>query len=196
MKRIIGSIVAFFFLFGCASATLIKSNPPEAKLYLEGQLKGETPYTYADRAAAGTMRSVTLKKEGYKDFTGHIKREQLSVGALIGGIFFLIPLIWILEYPPEYTFEMVLTDLPAKPQVTPPEKPATSTPVTPSMGTEKIVIVTWTSANIRSGAGDNYSVVTTVKQGDKLVVIGESGDWFNVRLENSQQGWISNRVVK
>jgi len=196
MKRIIGSIVAFFFLFGCASATLIKSNPPGAKLYLEGQLKGETPYTYADRAAAGTMRSVTLKKEGYKDFAGHIKREQLSVGALIGGIFFLIPLIWILEYPPEYTFEMVLTDLPAKPQVTPPEKPTTSTPVTPPMGTEKIVTVTWTSANIRSDAGDNYPVVTTVKQGDKLTVIGESGEWFNVRLENGQEGWISNGVVK
>ena len=64
MKRIIGSIVAFFFLFGCASSTLIKSNPPGAKLYLEGQLTGETPYTYADRAAAGTVRTVTLKKEG------------------------------------------------------------------------------------------------------------------------------------
>jgi hypothetical protein len=196
MKKIIASSIAFFFLFGCASSTLIKSNPPGAKLYLEGQLKGETPYTYADRAAAGTMRTVNLKKEGHKDFTGHIKREQLSVGALIGGIFLLIPLIWILEYPPEYTFEMekLLTDLPTKPQVTPPEKPATSTPVAPSMGIEKTVI--WTSANIRSGAGDNYPVVTTVKQGDKLIVIGESGEWFNVRLESGQQGWISNKVVK
>jgi hypothetical protein len=199
MKRIIGSIVAFFFLFGCASSTLIKSNPPGAKLYLEGQLKGETPYTYADRAAAGAMRSVTLKKEGYKEFNGHIKREELSVGALILGILVLWPLlIWVLEYPPEYTFEMVLTDLPTKPQVTPPEKPTTSTPVTPSMGTEKTVTVTvtWTFANIRSGAGDNYPVVTTVKQGDKLTVIGESGEWFNVRLENGQQGWTSSRVVK
>src|SRR4030043_1684887 len=92
MKKIIASSIAFFFLLGCASATLIKSNPPDAKLYLDGQYKGETPYTYADRAAAGTMRTVTLKKEGYKDFTGYIKREQLSVGALIGGILILIPL--------------------------------------------------------------------------------------------------------
>lgn len=106
MKKLIALTTVFFFLFGCASATVIKSNPPGAKLYLDGQLKGETPYTYADRAAAGTMRTVTLKKEGYKDFTGHIKREQLSVGALIGGILILIPLIWVLEYPPEYTFEM------------------------------------------------------------------------------------------
>src|SRR4030043_1043558 len=83
MKKIIASSMTFFFLFGCASATLVKSNPPGAKLYLDRQLKGETPYTYADRAAAGTMKSVTLNKEGYKDFTGHIKREGLSVGALI-----------------------------------------------------------------------------------------------------------------
>jgi hypothetical protein len=52
------------------------------------------------------MRTVTLTKEGYKDFNGTIKREQLSVGALIGGIFFLIPLIWVLEYPSQYNFEM------------------------------------------------------------------------------------------
>jgi uncharacterized protein YgiM (DUF1202 family) len=62
--------------------------------------------------------------------------------------------------------------------------------------TEKIVTVTWTFANIRSDPGDNYPVVTTVKQGDKLTVIGESGEWFNVRVEGGQQGWISNRVVK
>ena len=73
---------------------------------------------------------------------------------------------------------------------------STTPPSVPASGTAKIVTVTWTFANIRSGAGDNYSVVTTVKQGDKLTGIGESGEWLNVRLENGQQGWISNRVVK
>lgn len=106
MKKLVALITALFFLFGCASATVIKSNPPGAKLYLDGQFKGETPYTHSDRAAAGTVKALTLKKEGYKDFTGHIKREELSVGALIGTILVLIPIIWILEYPPEYTFEM------------------------------------------------------------------------------------------
>ena len=106
MRKLIALAMAFFFLFGHASSTLIKSNPPGAKLYLDRQVLGETPYTYSDRAAARTMRTVTLKKEGYKDFNGTIKRGQLSVGALIGGIFLLIPLIWILEYPPQYNFEM------------------------------------------------------------------------------------------
>ena len=66
----------------------------------------------------------------------------------------------------------------------------------PSLGTTTVVTVTWTSANIRSGAGNEFPVVTTVKQGDKLTVIGESGEWFNVRLENGQEGWIKSTVVK
>jgi len=106
MKKFIALMMIFFFLFGCASATVIKSNPPGAKLYLDGQPQGETPYTYTDKAAAGTSRAVTLKKEGYTDLTGRIRREKLSVPALIAGIFLIVPLIWVLEYPPEYTFEM------------------------------------------------------------------------------------------
>jgi uncharacterized protein YgiM (DUF1202 family) len=58
------------------------------------------------------------------------------------------------------------------------------------------VTVTWTFANIRSGAGDDFSLVATVKQGDRLRVIGEDGDWFNVRLENGQEGWINNKKVR
>jgi hypothetical protein len=83
-------------------------------------------------------------------------------------------------------------------QAIPPEKPVTSTrsvAITPPSATP-IVTVTWTFASIRSGAGNDYSLVATVNQGDKLTVIGELGDWLNVRLENRKEGWISNRVVK
>jgi len=106
MKKLIGLISIFFFLFGCASTTVIKSNPPGAEVYLNGQLKGETPYTYTDRAIAGTARRVTLKKEGYKDFQKTIIRDQTYIPALIAGTFLLIPLLWSMEYPPEYTLDM------------------------------------------------------------------------------------------
>jgi hypothetical protein len=106
MKKLIASTIAIFFLFGCSSSTVIKSNPPGAKVYLDGQFKCETPCTHKDTAAVGTTRTIILKKEGYKDTTGQIKREELSVPALIGGTFFLFPFIWILGYPPEHTFEM------------------------------------------------------------------------------------------
>ena len=102
-------MTAFVFLpgcLGCASSTVIKSIPSGAKLYIDGQVKGETPYTYTDRSIAGTWRNLTLKKEGYKDLSGHIKRDELSVLALIGGIFLVVPFLWVFEYQPEYTFEM------------------------------------------------------------------------------------------
>jgi hypothetical protein len=106
MRKPIALAMAFFLLFGCASSTVIKSNPPGAKLYLEGRLLGETPYTYSDMAVSTTKREVTLKKEGYKDINSWIKREQLSLGVLIAGIFLMVPLIWVLEYPQQYSFDM------------------------------------------------------------------------------------------
>ena len=65
-----------------------------------------------------------------------------------------------------------------------------------SVKDKNIVTVTWSFVTIRSGARNDYPIVTTVSQGDKLTTIGESGEWFHVRLENGQQGWVSNRVVK
>jgi hypothetical protein len=85
---------------------------------------------------------------------------------------------------------------PATKPVASPEKTDTVPTATPSSIQAKIVTVNWTFANIRSGAGNDYSVVTSVKQGDKLTVIGQLGDWSHVRLESGQQGWVSNKVLK
>jgi uncharacterized protein YgiM (DUF1202 family) len=38
--------------------------------------------------------------------------------------------------------------------------------------------------------------LTTVKRGDRLTVIGEDGDWLNVRLENGQEGWINSKKAR
>ena len=106
MKKIFALWAAFFFLSGCTSTTLIKSNPAGARMQVDGRPIGETPYLYTDMAVAGTIRTVTLKKEGYKDYNAYIKREKFSVPNLIGGIFLIVPFAWILEYPPQYNFEM------------------------------------------------------------------------------------------
>jgi hypothetical protein len=106
MKKVLAITLVCFFLFGCASTTLIKSNPSGAKILVNGQVIGETPQFYTDKAVAGTAKTVTLKKEGYKDFDSYIKRDQFSVPNLIGGIFLIAPLIWILEYPSQYNFIM------------------------------------------------------------------------------------------
>jgi len=77
MKILIALSMVLFFLLGCASTTLIKSNPPGAKLQVDGRSLGETPHFYTDKAVAGTTKAVTLKKEGYKDFNGYIKTGKV-----------------------------------------------------------------------------------------------------------------------
>jgi hypothetical protein len=92
-------------LSGCASTTLINSDPQNAKLYLNGEYKGETPYQHSDAKIVGTTTSVKLTKEGYKDYYASFSRtEQPAVGPIIGG-FFLLPFwLWVMEYNPERTY--------------------------------------------------------------------------------------------
>jgi len=109
-------------------------------------------------------------------------------------------------WPPQrQNYELISFNLkekqpPSSPQSSPPEKPQTVTPIPSAIITPppapNIVVVTGTSANIRSGSGNEFPIVTTVKQRDKLILLGEYGEWFNVRLENGQEGWINNRFVK
>ncbi len=93
--------------------------------------------------------------------------------------------------PEEMKFQPQSVEMMQKPQAPLPEKSQIPAPVSANT-----LIVTGTFANIRSGAGNNFPIVTTVKQGDKLILLGEYGEWFNVRLENGQEGWIDNRFVK
>lgn len=78
--------------------------------------------------------------------------------------------------------------------------PVTDKRQVPGLGTSStnpdVIAVTGTSANIRAGAGSEFPTVTTVKQGDKLILLGEYGQWLNVRLENGQEGWVNSRFVK
>lgn len=84
----------------------------------------------------------------------------------------------------QYVVEKEPPPITEKPQtIDPKSKPSMSTTGFPSSSTTTI-IVTGTSANIRSGAGNEFPIFTTLKQGDKLVLLGEHGEWFNVRLDN------------
>jgi len=54
----------------------------------------------------------------------------------------------------------------------------------------------WTFVIIRSGAGNEFAAVTDVKRGDKLLILGEKGEWLNVKIESGKQGWVNRRLVK
>jgi hypothetical protein len=99
------------FLASCASTTMIISDPPGAKVYLNGEPVGATPYEMKDTKIVGSCTSVVLKKNGYSDVYAEICRdEQIDAGAIVGGIFFTIPFLWLMKYKPYHRYELVPMD--------------------------------------------------------------------------------------
>ncbi len=108
IKKSISLFTMTLFIAGCASTTVIHSRPEGAKVYLDGMYVGTTPYTHRDMKIVGATTPVELKKDGYEPFYTHLsKDEQPDVGAIIGGVFFLFPFLWTMEYQPEHTYELV-----------------------------------------------------------------------------------------
>ncbi len=106
--KIVSVILAGAVLFSsCASSTMIQSVPNGAKVYLDGEFVGETPYSHKDTKIVGSTISVKLKKEGYEPLnTSFSRNEQVDVGALIGGLFVWVPFLWIMKYKPTHTYEL------------------------------------------------------------------------------------------
>lgn len=104
----IAVIAVVIFLSGCASSTLIQSYPPGAKVYIDGQPVGKTPYLYTDTKILGSTTNIDLIKEGYEPLYASITRdEQVDVGAIIGGLICTIPFLWTMEYNPTHNYELV-----------------------------------------------------------------------------------------
>lgn len=101
-------LAASVLLASCSSRTLIQSNPNGAKVYLNGESVGTTPYTHEDTKIVGSTTTVKLEKEGYEPFnTSFSRNEQADAGAIIGGVFFLFPFLWTMKYKPERTYDLV-----------------------------------------------------------------------------------------
>lgn len=91
----------------CTSTTLIQSTPNGAKVYLNGEPVGTTPYTYRDTKITGSTTFVKLEKDGYEPVNTFFGRdEEVDVGAIVGGVFFLVPFLWTMKYKPTHTYEL------------------------------------------------------------------------------------------
>jgi hypothetical protein len=92
----------------CSSSTVLRTNPPGAKVYLDGEYAGTTPYTMSDTKIVGSTTNVRLEHPGYQSVVAAIRRnEEFSVGACIGGVFLLVPFFWIMDYKAMHTYELV-----------------------------------------------------------------------------------------
>jgi hypothetical protein len=101
------ALVTCFNLIGCASTTVIRSEPAGANLYIDGSKVGRTPYVLSDTKIVGSSTNIRIEAEGHESFQTVIRRdEELHVGALIGGLFLLVPFLWIMGYRGERTYEL------------------------------------------------------------------------------------------
>lgn len=91
----------------CSSATVLQTNPPGAKLYLNGEYVGTSPYTMSDTKMVGSTTTVRAEYPGYEPLSAAVQRnEEFSIGACIGGVFLLVPFLWIMGYKPTHTYEL------------------------------------------------------------------------------------------
>ena len=114
-QKAIAIFLAVSILFSsCASTTMIRSNPTGAKVYLNGESVGTTPYTHKDTKIVGSTTTVELKLEGYETLnTTFSRNEQVDIGAIIGGCFLLVPFLWTMKYNPNHNYELTPVNTPA-----------------------------------------------------------------------------------
>jgi hypothetical protein len=93
-------------IVACSSTTRIQATNPNAKIYVNGEYLGQGSGSHTDTRIVGARNEVRLESNGCKPQVESFSRnEELSVGALIGGIFLLVPFLWIMEYKPSRTYE-------------------------------------------------------------------------------------------
>jgi hypothetical protein len=125
-SRVLRLFMTAIFLTSCASSTIINTEPQGAQVFVDGALRGTTPFTYTDRKTIGSTTSLLIKKEGYEEFQSlMVRNEEFDPAACAGGIFLLVPFLWIQKYSPERTFELTSIEggadevVEAVPQATP-----------------------------------------------------------------------------
>ena len=105
--KIIIFLLVVLFSFSCASSTIINSIPSGAKVYVDGEYRGSTPYYYKDQKIIYSSTYLKLKKKGYDDFNISFQRnEEFAPGPCVGAVLVYFPVLWIMKYRPERTYEL------------------------------------------------------------------------------------------
>jgi N-acetylmuramoyl-L-alanine amidase len=56
---------------------------------------------------------------------------------------------------------------------------------------QNVAIVAVDVANVRSSPSIAASVIDQVKYGTELQIVGQSADWFKVKLPDGREGWVA-----
>lgn len=120
MNRFAPLFVALTVASGCASQTVIRSNPSGATVKNRyGQVLGKTPYAHEDTEVWNHRETFTIELEGHEPSQVFIKRDEVNAGRMVGFGFggFLFPplwagLFWAADYEESYGVELQPLDQP------------------------------------------------------------------------------------
>ena len=105
-KFLLCIVAVAYTLSACSSTTTIRSTDPEARIYIDGELRGLGQVSHSDTKIVGSTTTVRMEKDGCMPVTNNFNRsEEFDVGACIGGAFVLVPFLWIEKYKPEHNYE-------------------------------------------------------------------------------------------
>ncbi len=179
-------------------------------------------YTRAEYKADAADDSRTYAKQDFpaKRKTTIFSLFSLVIGLIIGitVFYFLIPNEYSLEVMPNKTQEIsseVLTEkadsdtqeaegIVAIPHEQPEGKnaeqkkePYIERQQTKPIAKKILLQVGDPGANLRSGPGINFSVISTAEPGDKLEYLNEQrGIWMKIKSKDEEEGWISKKLVR
>jgi len=106
LKSTISLILLAVFTVSCSSTTTIISSDKDAKIYIDGELRGRGTVTHTDMKIVGASTVVKMSKKGCEDqIQSFAKNEEFDAGACAGGVFTLVPFLWIMKYKPTHTYE-------------------------------------------------------------------------------------------
>lgn len=70
-------------------------------------------------------------------------------------------------------------------------------PVNHALGKEEgEITVTSKVVNVREGAGLSFPIVKKLAKGESYPIIKEDGDWFEIRIDSNETGWVANWLVE
>ena len=105
MKKL-AVICSAFVLSACTGSTVIRSSDPDARIYVNGEYVGTGEANYSDRKVAFSKNNVVIRKPGCQEQSHSFRRnEDPDGGAIVGGILFTVPFLWVTEYKDQHAYE-------------------------------------------------------------------------------------------
>ena len=155
----------------------ITSIPDGALITIDSVAVGTTPYR--SNSLTASEHEVEIQKEGFAKKTLRVRTVQehvLVISTMLG------------------TGEIGSISV-----VTPTLAPTTTVIPSPSTITTRSITILSTPNNflrVRSGASTSFSEVGRVKPGDKYDILDEKSGWYQIKLDNAINGWVSNQFAR